>query len=90
MDTEHMTDWHVTLHLSEYGKRTDVRAELKAGDRELRAHGEARRSPYDSNIPQIGDELAVARALIDLAQQLIRATEEDIATVEGHPVHLKR
>jgi hypothetical protein len=90
MDTEHANDWHITIHLFEDRTQTGARAVLTAGDRELNGHGEAHRSPYDSDVPQIGDELAVGRALMDLSRQLLRATEGDIEAVQGHPVHLRR
>lgn len=89
-DTEHTNDWHITIHLSENRAQTDARATLSAGDRELHGHGEAHRSPYDSDIPRIGDELAAGRALMDLGRQLLRETEQDIEIAEGHPVHLSR
>lgn len=85
---EHVKDWKVTLHLFEEGKQTVVRAVLTTGDTEVRAHGEAHLSPYDRNIPEIGDELAVGRALINLGTKLLRATESDIEAIEGEPVHL--
>jgi hypothetical protein len=89
-DTEHSDDWHITIHLNEDRAQTGARAVLTAGDRALYGHGEAHRSPYDSDIPRIGDELAAGRALMDLGRQLLRETEQDIEMVEGHPVHLSR
>lgn len=89
-DIEHTNDydWHVTIHLFEDRAQTGARASLSAGNRELVGHGEAHRSPYDSDVPRIGDELAAGRALLDLGRQLLRETEQDIETIEGHPVHL--
>lgn len=89
-DTEHADDWHVTIHLYENRAETGARALLSARGRELRGHGEAHRSPYDSDVPRIGDELAVGRALMDLGRQLLHETEQDIEAVEGHPVHLRK
>lgn len=90
VNTEHDSDWNVVIHLYEDRTRTDARAVLSVGDRELTGRGEAHRSPYDSDVPRIGDELAVGRALADLGRKLIEATEEDIGVLEGHPVHLAR
>ena len=85
---EHTNDWHVTIHLFEDRGETGARALLTGGDRELRGHGEAHCSPYDSDVPRIGDELAVGRALMDLGRQLLRETEQDIEMIEGHAVHV--
>jgi len=90
MDTTHMNDWNVVVHLSEGRARTVARAVVDVGDHEIVGHGEAHRSPYDSDVPRIGDELAAGRALMDLAGKLLRVTEDDIAVIEGRPVHLKR
>lgn len=38
----------------------------------------------------IGDELAVARALADLAHQLLEATAADIEAITHEPAHLVR
>lgn len=88
MDIEHGDDWHVTIHLFEARTLTGARAVLTAGHREFTGRGEAHRSPHDSDVPRIGDELAAGRALHDLGRQLLQATEEDIETLDGRPVHL--
>jgi hypothetical protein len=88
MDTDHVNDWHVVIHLQEDRTHTDARAVLTDGDREFVGHGEAHRSPYDSDVPRIGDELAAGRALLDLGQKLVQVTEQDIGMLEGHPVRL--
>lgn len=43
--------------------------------------GNARRNPHDREVPEIGDELATARALSDLAHKLLEATAEDIEAI---------
>ena len=43
---------------------------LKVGDRDLYGRGQSRRNPSDPEVPRIGEELAAARALQDLAQHL--------------------
>ena len=90
MDLEHDNDWGVVVHLSEDRTRTIADAALVNGGPELTGHGEAHRSPYDSDVPRIGDELAAGRALMDLGTKLLRVTEEDIGALEGHPVHLSQ
>ena len=46
--------------------------------------GRARRNPADVNLPMIGEELAVARALSDLAHRLVDAATETISEREGN------
>lgn len=52
--------------------------------------GTTRRNPDDVDIPEIGDEVAVARALRGLADTLLGVASEDIGDVEGQQVHLRR
>ncbi|MEV4084784.1 dsRBD fold-containing protein [Nonomuraea fuscirosea] len=54
------------------------RATAEAG-RALTGVGRARRNPADARVAGIGDELAVSRALADLAEQLAVITNRDIA-----------
>lgn len=89
-DSEHEADWGVVVHLAEDRTRTIAHATLERGGPELTGRGEAHRSPYDSDVPRIGDELAAGRALMDLGYKLLRATEDDIGALEGRPVHLKQ
>jgi hypothetical protein len=44
---------------------------LNAGDRSLSGIGRSRRNSSDPSSPQVGEELAAARALHDLANHLI-------------------
>ena len=60
-----------------------------AHDPSFEGHGEARRRPNDREVPEIGDELATARALADLAYQLLDATSGDIEQFTHTPVHLQ-
>jgi uncharacterized protein DUF1876 len=39
-------------------------------------------------VPEIGDELAVSRALADLAHQLLDAAAGDIEAITHRPAHL--
>jgi Rv2632c-like len=41
----------------------------------------ARRHPADPDVPEIGDELAVGRAFIELGERLVHAASEDIAAL---------
>ena len=56
----------------------------------LSAHGESHRDIGDkcAGIPEIGDEVAVARALRHLADQLLETAAKDIEAVTGKEAHL--
>ena len=80
--------WTVDITIDEHDRRTRSTARLHTQDTTLVGVGLARRNPTDRNVPEIGDELATARALADLAQQLIEATVSDIEGVTHTPAHL--
>jgi hypothetical protein len=71
--------WTVQVLLNEDGDDTIADAALSAENKmQLRGHGTSRRNPRDESVPRIGDELAAARALSDLAHQLLAAAASDI------------
>jgi len=71
--------WTVQVTLDEDGDDTLADAALSVENKmELRGHGTSRRNPRDESEPRIGDELATARALSDLAHQLLAAAASDI------------
>jgi hypothetical protein len=80
--------WTVDVSIDEHSKRTRARARLHWRDTELAGLGIARLKPTDRNIPEIGDELAVARALSNLADQLFAAAASDIHAATHEPVVL--
>ena len=80
------TVWRVDIEIDEKERLTQVDAMLEAGEIRYRAWGRARRNPVDPERPQVGEEVAVARALENLAMQLRSAAEHDIEEFEGHPV----
>jgi hypothetical protein len=80
--------WTVEIVFSEDDDRTRADARLRAGQRSLTGWGRARRNPDDPDVPVIGEELAAARALSDLAHRLLHEAAEAIERFEGHPVHL--
>ncbi|MGW2182278.1 dsRBD fold-containing protein [Streptomyces sp. NPDC001732] len=71
--------WSVRLDLFEEGDLTKVHAVLNTGDTTLQSRTYARRNPHDTPVPEIGDEFAVGRALVDLGNQLLRAGRTDSA-----------
>ncbi|MCS0601988.1 DUF1876 domain-containing protein [Streptomyces sp. LP11] len=71
-------EWRLNLYLSERDPDTTARIVLDTGDNVLESCAEARRSPYDSDNPDIGDELAAGRALIAMGRTLLRAAAGDM------------
>lgn len=74
--------WTIEIFIDEHDKQTRARATLHNPDATaVVGAGLARRRPDDTDVPEIGDELAVARALSDMAHQLIDLTVADIEAV---------
>lgn len=72
-------DWTIQVRLDEQGDDTFADAILSIENKtELRGSGHSRRNPTDDSVPAIGDELACARALSDLAHQLLAKAATDI------------
>lgn len=87
MDT--IKRWRVDIVIDEHDGRTRAEARLHSRDETgLAGTGLARRNPRDVEVPEIGDELAVSRALADLAHQLLDAVVADIEQVTRHPAYL--
>jgi hypothetical protein len=83
---EHVREWSLLVYLEEQENHTSARAVLKTGDNEVTGLGLARRRPGDTDVPEIGDELATARALSDLAHKLFDAAIGDIEQATHHAV----
>ena len=82
--------WRVDIFIGERDQKTHAEARLiPAHEVTLTGTGMARLNPVDRNIPEIGDELAVARALSDLAHRLLHAAVEDIEDVTHASVNLE-
>lgn len=77
--------WQVTISVDEHPKRTRAIVEMPWRDQVLTGVGLAHRNPADRDIPEIGDELAVARALSDLADQLFSMTASDVNDATHEP-----
>ncbi|MGA5824040.1 dsRBD fold-containing protein [Kitasatospora sp. NPDC094028] len=78
--------WTLRVDLFEEGDVTKVHAVLDTGDNRLESRTVAHRNPHDPPVPEIGDEYAAARALIDVGNQLLRAGRTDAAANEP-PLH---
>jgi len=74
------TTWWVELFLGETAGVSTARARLHTQDRtNVMATGTARLNPRDDrDVPEIGFELAAARALSELAHQLLVTAADDI------------
>jgi hypothetical protein len=87
--------WNVSVRLSDAddiergGILTAAHAVLiTSSGPSLEGRGCARRNPDHPQTREIGEELAAARALRDLADRLLRAVSGDIAQIEHRPVGL--
>lgn len=78
--------WTIQITLDEEGDDTHADAALGFEKMELHGRGMSRRNPRDESEPRIGDELATARALSDLAHQLLAAAASDIESKTHVPV----
>ena len=83
--------WRLEIQLFEEDDVTKARTVLDTGEGApiLEGTGRARRRPGDQPMPQVGDELAAARALLDVAHELLEAAARQIEGVEHRPVHLE-
>jgi Domain of unknown function (DUF1876) len=85
----HIKTWHVDLFICEDDDSTSVRAALHADSPGLKqAYGRAIRTPRDLAVPEVGDELAAAAALYNLADVLRQTAAEDISEIERGSVRL--
>jgi hypothetical protein len=84
-------DWEVRVSI--FGSDDDTEATvvlLSDSPTHLTAHGHSHRSDDDRVVPEIGDEVAVARALRRLADQLLDTAADDIEGLTGeHDVSLR-
>jgi hypothetical protein len=78
----------IDIEVDERAEHTEARALLDLGGRMRGGWGRARRNPVDPDRPHVGDELAIARALVDLAKHLGEDVTTEIETTEGAPVHV--
>lgn len=78
-------NWNVNILINENGDDTDVRAVLTTRDgAKVEGAGHARRNPKDRQVPEIGDELAAARALLDLGHRLEHLAAVDVEAAVKH------
>ncbi|MFG2500155.1 DUF1876 domain-containing protein [Streptomyces sp. NPDC048441] len=83
--------WHVELEFQEDAHRTRAAALVRLADgTEVRAHGYASRHPADSGQPRVGEEIAGARALNELAMELLTKAHDEIDEASGRTSHTLR
>jgi len=70
--------WPVEISFHEDDGKTRADALLTKEGLGMVGHGMARRNPEDPEVAQIGEEIAAARALSDLAHQLLSDAAEQI------------
>ena len=73
----------LAVGLIEDGTQTRAAVILELAGKRFEGIGLARRSPGDPSVPEVGEELATARAFSDLAHQLIDTASERIETFGG-------
>jgi hypothetical protein len=80
--------WPLEVVFTENDDTTRADVVIDVGGHHYHGWGRARRNPNDPDIPRIGEELAAARALTDLAHQLLATAAQEIESFEGHSVSL--
>ena len=73
--------WSVELSIREHEGETRADARLVMDNAHLLGHGTARRHPSDPNVMEIGEKIAVARALSDLAHTLLGSAAAQIEDI---------
>jgi hypothetical protein len=87
----HVREWTIRVSIFEAGDDTSASVVLLSDSTQhLRAHGTSHRSSTDMDVPEIGDEVAVARALRHLADELLDVAETDIEALTGESAQLRR
>ena len=73
--------WTIELRFDEDIDHTHAVAALRLpSDREVRGHGQSRRNPVDRPVARIGEEIAAARAMSNLAHELLEYAAAEIET----------
>jgi hypothetical protein len=81
--------WSMMLSVQESDGETIATARLAiAGEEHLAGKGKARLNPSDQGVEKIGAEIAMARALSDLAHKLLHAAAQDVEGMTHQRAHL--
>lgn len=81
--------WRVELTMFELDGETTAHAMLVGDLPETEAIGSARRRPGAGDVPEIGDEIAAARALRRLADRLLGEASDEVSALEGQLVQIR-
>lgn len=81
-------NWHIDLDIERSDIESEATATLRLPDAtRLTTRGHARRNPSDPEQDRVGEELAAARALNDLARRLLRKAAHEIEETTRAPAH---
>jgi hypothetical protein len=81
--------WSMMLSVRESEGETIATALLAMeGDEHLTGKGKARLNPVDQGVEKIGAEIAMARALSDLAHKLLHSAANDVEGMTHQRAHL--
>jgi hypothetical protein len=80
--------WLVEIVIREQDRETHAEARLTKDAGGLTGQGTARRNPEDREATQIGEEIAAARALSDLAHKLLDAAAGHIEAITHQAARL--
>jgi hypothetical protein len=81
--------WRVEILVGEDEGRTYAEAVLRDDiGNHVRGAGRAQVAPDDTNVPEVGDEIAVARALRDLSHRLLAIAKDDVEELTHEKVRL--
>ncbi len=78
----------VEIEVVDHPDHTEARAVLDRAGEITGGWGRARRNPDDPDRPSLGEELAMARALSDLAHHLRDDVEDQIEAADGTVAHV--
>ncbi|MGW6461668.1 DUF1876 domain-containing protein [Streptomyces sp. NPDC055078] len=79
-----LVGWHIETEFTEEGDRTRCASLVRLADgTEIRGHGTAQRHPSDAEQLRVGEEISGARALMDLASQLLQKAHTEIDEASG-------
>jgi hypothetical protein len=80
--------WPIEISLQEEDRETRAEVRLTKDSVGIVGHGLARRNPDDQEVTQIGEEIAAARALSDLAHQLLSDAAGQVEGITRQRAHL--
>ena len=82
------TSLRIDISVTEDADHCEAVARVRMREREFSGWGRAKRNPSDPEMPVVGEELAVARALSELSHQLVVAAADSLESALGRPVAL--